>query len=159
MHKELAAKAGHVDHDMALFLDLHEVHSCDGFQRYPETVRRGLDVACATLFRSLLPFFHGARPDRGPDKRDLAASQFLNDDLRSFSDPFNGWTPEEKERLADADRLAAHLSAGRSRQVSDWGGKADLEMVLPKIIHFIKEVDEAGIHFGRTVQSLQKYNA
>ena len=144
MHKELAAKAGHVDHDMALFLDLHEVHSCDGFQRYPETVRRGLDVACATLFRSLLPFFHGARPDRGPDKRDLAASQFLNDDLRSFS---------------DADRLAAHLSAGRSRQVSDWGGKSDLEMVLPKIIHFIKEIDEAGIHFGRTVQSLQKYNA
>lgn len=62
MDRELQENADHVDHDMAIFLNLHRELRSPRFGLYPETVRRALHVAYATLLRRLLLFFH--RPDR-----------------------------------------------------------------------------------------------
>lgn len=77
MDQALRDNAGHVDHDMALFLNLHRELQSPRFGLYPETVRRALHVAYATLLRSLLPFFHCGRPQPPEDKTDLCASQYV----------------------------------------------------------------------------------
>ena len=135
----LEASAPHVDHDMSLFLKLHK--NGFWFRFYPETTRRSLHVAYATLFRSLIVFFHGRRPNGKIHDRDLRAIQYINIDVNASGDPFGDWQPDEVSRLDDADKLAAHLSMDRDRKKSDWGSPEDYSMIRPKIQKMLNQLD------------------
>jgi hypothetical protein len=147
VHTKLCKLAPHADHDMALFLGLHRELNSSTFDRYPKAVKRSLNVAYATLLRSLLPFFHGKRPKRRLKATDLTCQQYLENSPDANGDPFAGWSDAEEERLDDADKLAAHLSTLRSQRTANWGRQEDLEMLKPKIEHLID-------HFGDGAEDL-----
>ncbi len=155
VHTKLCKLAPHVDHDMSLFLGLHRELNSDAFDKYPEVVKRSLHVAYATLLRSLLPFFHGTRPKQRSKARDLTCQQYLTNNPDETGDPFTQWSDAEKERLDDADKLAAHLSTLRGQRTANWGRQEDLEMLKPRIQHLIDHFeDDAADLFPTTVAAL-----
>ena len=147
VHTKLRELAPHADHDMSLFHGLHRELNSNTFDNYPEVVKRSLHVAYATLLRSLLPFFHGARPKQRPKATDLTCQQYLKNNPDASGDPFTQWSDVEKERLDDADKLAAHLSTLRGQRTANWGRQEDLDMLKPKIQHLID-------HFGDDAEDL-----
>lgn len=116
-------------------------------------MRRSLHVAYATLLRSLLPFFHGGRPKYGPEeKKDLWASEYREGEWGARER--SSWPEHEKQRLFDADKLAAHLSGHRGERESDWGSDEDLCTVELKVRRLLEEMEEGRELFPKTVSAL-----
>lgn len=68
---------------------------------YPEVVYRAMRLAYAIHFRVLLEFLHADRPPDRIVRKDIG-----------WSKP--RWTKYERRRFVAADKLAAHMTAGRS---------------------------------------------
>jgi hypothetical protein len=129
----------HVDHDISRLIAIHDEMKNARWRDYNSTVRRALNVAYAVAFRSVLEFAHSGRPSGLARSEDITSRGLLGASLSSE------WSEEEKGRLADADKLVAHLSKGRVERVGmdrDWGDAADKAIWEPYVARLLEKVPE-----------------
>ncbi len=139
----------HVDHDVSRLVELHEEINGRRWAAYGETTRRGLNVAYAAAYRSVMEFVHSGRPLH-PNKRESVALVQRRRAGRAYPDggsditskglcgePLaSGWTPEEEARHDDADKLVSRLSKDRVTREGmdrDWGDSADRALWEPYV--------------------------
>lgn len=130
----------HLDHDLSQLIRLHREINAPSFGSYPEAVRRGINVAYAAHFRTIMEFAHRKRPKReGPPPKDITSAALLDEPLSEK------WTEEEERRLADADKLVGHLSRGRVEREGeerDWGCPEDADLWAPYSERLLAEAGE-----------------
>lgn len=99
-----------------------------------DTMVRALRVAYAAHARAVLEFYHDGRLDdkgnrRRRARRDDNTIDVQLHDYTGGSPGVHAWVPDHKERLADADKLLAHLSTGRlapyRATLPEWGDAED----------------------------------
>lgn len=141
----------HVDHDLSQLVALHAEINGPGYGKLPEVARRAMNVAYAMHFRTVMEFVHEKRPKREkPKDEDITSAKLLG---RALS---TEWTSEERARLADADKLAGHLSAGRVEREGmerDWGSAEDLALWAP---YADALVSRAGDRLPRTREAMKR---
>ena len=120
----------HVDHDFSRLVELHGEINGPRWAGYPTVVRKGCNVAYAAAFRSVMEFAHSSRPSGGLHPRSITSEGLCGVSLAEV------WTQDEKDRVADADKLVAHLSKDRVPREGlerDWGDPKDRDLWEPYV--------------------------
>ena len=116
-----------------------------------------LRTAYATLFRSSMEFLYGGELLRGsrkgkPRHLDIRLTEFLP----AVRLPAVG--TELKRRFNAADKLAAHLSMGRTKRHQsrrEWGDRGDQRLVLRTLRGTFDNVPNLEVEFPNTFKELR----
>jgi hypothetical protein len=123
---------------------------------YPPIAWAALRTAYATLFRSSMEFLSGGALLRGSHKgKPRHADIRLTEFLPHVQPPAPG--TELKRRFNAADKLAAHLSVGRTkrhRSRREWGDLGDRRLVLRTLRRTFEGVPKLETEFPNTFTEL-----